>query len=38
LIEELLQFLVAIVDAELFKTVHCEIFKAGNVQNSYVVF
>jgi hypothetical protein len=38
LIEELLQLLVAVVDAELLETVNCEVLEAGNVQNSDVIF
>ena len=33
-VEELLQLLVGVVDAELFKTVQIENFETRNVQNS----
>ena len=33
-VEELLQFLVSVVDAELFKTVQVENLETRNVQNS----
>ena len=34
MVEELLQFLVSVVDAELLKTVQVEDLKTRNVQNS----
>ena len=34
MVEELLQFLVSVVDAELFKTVQVEDLETSNVQNS----
>ena len=34
MVEELLQFLVSVVDAELFKTVQVEDLETRNVQNS----
>jgi hypothetical protein len=37
LIEELLKFLVAIVDAELLEAVDGEVLEAGDVQNSNVI-
>ena len=37
LIEKLLKFFVAIVDAELFETVDGEILEAGNVENADVI-
>ena len=37
LIEKLLKFFVAIVDAKLFETVDGEILEAGNVENADVI-
>ena len=38
LVEELLQFLVAIIDAKLFEAVHGEVFEAGDVEHADVIF
>ena len=37
LIEELLEFLIAVVDTELLKAVDCKIFKARDIENSNIV-
>ena len=37
LIEKLLQLLVAIIDAELLKTVNGKILKSSNIQNANIV-
>ena len=37
LIEELLEFLIAVVDTELLEAVDCKIFKARDIENSNIV-
>ena len=37
LVEELLEFLIAVVDTKLLKAVYCKVFKARDIKNSNVV-